>query len=329
MPLAPLPDHVHVDARWTDGGIGRFAAEVLPLVRGGGRQLDGRLKQGGPRGQAEMALRFTPLGLRGGIFLSPGFSPPLGWERRSVVTVHDLHYLDPRLGSPRQHWYFSHVMLPQLRRCRLILTVSATSAEQIADALVSRGPEVVVVGNGVDPALLQVAPGRSGSRPQLLFVGGDKANKNLPMALDAFARVRRGTDVELTVVGHVAPALAAAVPAGVHVVGAVSEERLGELYAASTALLMPSIAEGFGLPALEAMVAGTPVIFGDRDALVDVVGRFGWPVDPFDVESVAAGIDAALAAPIEISFDEREELAAQHRWEDVARRLRDAVEEVL
>jgi glycosyltransferase involved in cell wall biosynthesis len=220
-------------------------------------------------------------------------------------------------------------MLPQLRRCRLILTVSATSAEQIADALVSRGPEVVVVGNGVDPALLQVAPGRSGSRPQLLFVGGDKANKNLPMALDAFARVRRGTDVELTVVGHVAPALAAAVPAGVHVVGAVSEERLGELYAASTALLMPSIAEGFGLPALEAMVAGTPVIFGDRDALVDVVGRFGWPVDPFDVESVAAGIDAALAAPIEISFDEREELAAQHRWEDVARRLRDAVEEVL
>lgn len=329
MPVAPLPDHVHLDARWVDGGIGRFSSEVLPLVRGGGRLIDGRAKQVGPLGQAEVAARFTPLGRRGGIFLSPGFSPPLGWERRSVVTVHDLHYLDPAIASSRQRFYFSRVMLPQLRRCRLVLTVSATSAEEIRETLGDRRPNVVVVGNGVDQALLDVVPDRAGRRPQLLFVGGDKPNKNLPAALAAFARSQRGTDAELVVVGRVAATIVGAAPAGVRFVGSVSEERLAELYATSTALLMPSIAEGFGLPALEAMVAGTPVIYGDRDALVDVVGRFGWPVDPFDVDAVAQGIDAALTAPIEITMGEREALAAQHRWVDVAQRVRDAVEAVL
>jgi glycosyltransferase involved in cell wall biosynthesis len=245
-----------------------------------------------------------------------------------VVTVHDLHYLDPSIASSQQRLYFSRVLLPQLRRCRLLLTVSESSAVQIEQALGGRGPDVVVVGNGVDPSLLDVARCPSAEPARLLFVGGDKPNKNLPMAMRAFERARCAPEAELVVLGRVSDAIIADAPAGVRFAGSVSDTELAELYAASTALLMPSISEGFGLPALEAMVAGTPVIFGDRDALVDVVGPFGWPVDPFDVESVAGGIVAALDAPIEITPAERRAVAARHRWEDVARRLRDAVEAV-
>jgi glycosyltransferase involved in cell wall biosynthesis len=329
MPVVPLPDHVHVDARWVDGGIGRFASQVVPLVLGGGRRLGGRLRHARPGGQSEMAARFAPLGFRGGIFLSPGFAPPFGWEHRSVMTVHDLQYLDHRLATTRQYWYFAHVILPRLRRCRLVLTVSEWSAEQISAALGDRRPDIVVVGNGVDEALLDVVPTRLGGAPRLLFLGGDKPNKNLRLALQAFARSQRGSEAELVVVGSVRAEIAAGAPPGVRFVGAVSEDRLAELYATSTALLMPSIGEGFGLPALEATVVGTPVIFGDRDAMVGVVGGFGWPVDPSDVDSVAHGIDAALGSPIEISTQERQALAAQHRWTDVAQRVRDAVAGVL
>ena len=329
MSVAPLPDHVHVDVRWTTGGIGRFTANVLPLVRGGGRELDGRMTEGGPGGQSEMAARFAPLAVRGGILLSPGFAPPFGWESRSIVTVHDLHYLDVAIASQRQRWYFGKVMLRQMRRCRLVLTVSHTSAVQLRVALGSGGPEVVVVGGGVDPAFLAVVPDRPQRPPRLLFVGGDKRNKNLAVALQAFASSQGAGGAALVVVGATCDATRSSAPPGVTFEGAVSERRLAELYATSTALLMPSIAEGFGLPALEAMVAGTPVIYGNRDALPEVVGDLGWPVDPFDERSVAAGIEAAVHEPIAITQQQRRELVERHRWVDVAQRVRDAVESVL
>jgi glycosyltransferase involved in cell wall biosynthesis len=324
-----LPDHVHVDASWIAGGIGRFSSNVLPLVRGNGRELVSRLDKARPSGQIEMAARFTPLGARGGIFLSPGFAPPFGWERRSIVTVHDLHFLDRATASPLRYWYFRAAVLRQLRRCRLVLTVSQNSATQVQAALGRNGPQVVVVGNGVDAALLAVQPDRTAPNPQLLFVGGDKTNKNLPMALRAFKLAQHSTGAELLVVGKVSDETRHLAPPGVRFVGTVSEPQLADLYGQSTALLMPSIAEGFGLPALEAMAAGTPVIYGNRDALPEVVGDLGWPVDPFDDRSVAAGIEAAVREPIDITEHQRQKLVERHRWADVADRVRSAVEGVL
>ena len=326
--VARFPDHVHIDARWVDGGIGRFAANVVPLVIGGGRELHGRMNRSRPPGQAQLAARFAPLAPGGGLLFSPGFAPPFVWERRTIVTVHDLHYLDPTIANSRQHEYFRRVMVPQLRRCRLVLTVSEASAGQIRAVLGDRAPDVVVVGNGVDAGLLDAADAGGDGPPQLLFVGGDKVNKNLPMALRAFDAARSTTGAEMVVVGPVADDIEHTAPVGVEFVGSVSEQRLAELYGRSTALLMPSISEGFGLPALEAMVAGTPVIFGNRDALPDVVGEHGWPVDPFDAESIAAGISESVHHPIEIDGATRRDLVEGHQWCHVAQRIVAAVKEV-
>lgn len=324
-----LPADVHADARWVEGGIGRFSQEVLPRVLGGGRLLGGRLRFSRPAAMVEMAVRFAPLGSRGAMLYSPGFLAPLGWERRTVVTVHDLHYLDPAIaGSPRMR-FFRHVVIPRLRRCRRVLTVSEHSAHELREVLGSDGPDVVVVGNGVDPLFADAHPSSVPDIPRLVFVGGDKTNKNLTGAMRAVAMATRRSPVELVVVGNVAPDLQASAPPAVSFVGSVDDVTLAELYASSTALLMPSLAEGFGLPALESLVAGTPVVFGDRGALPAVVGPWGWSVDPADDDSIASGIEAAISSPMVVPVHHRRALAAEYRWDDVAGRVVAAVDEVV
>jgi glycosyltransferase involved in cell wall biosynthesis len=276
-----------------------------------------------------MAVRFAPLGVRGAVLYSPGFVAPFGWERRTVVTVHDLHYLDPAITKSSRVWYYRNVEIRRLRQCRLVLTVSEYSANEIRDVLGARGPDVVVVGNGVDPLFIETRTSSIPAVPRLVFVGGDKPNKNLAAAMRAIATAARRSPVELVVVGDVAPDLQASAPPEVSFVGTLDDAALAALYASSTALLMPSLAEGFGLPALESLVAGKPVVFGNRGALPDVVGEWGWSVDPGEDDSIAAGIESAVTSPIVVPVDRRLALAAESRWDAVAQRVVAAVEEVL
>jgi glycosyltransferase involved in cell wall biosynthesis len=276
-----------------------------------------------------MAARFTPLAMRGGVLLSPGFVPPFGWLHRSIVTVHDLHYLHAATSDPLRMHYFARVVIPLLRRCRLVLTVSDYSAYEIRQALGPKGPEVVNVGCGVDPLLIDVVDAPATHVPQILFVGGDKQNKNLPTALKAAALAQQTQEFDFVVLGEVADSIVQSAPPRTQFLGLVPDAELGSLYAHSAALLMPSLDEGFGLPALESMAAGTPVIYGDRGALPEVVGASGWPVGPTDVDSISSAIMAALDEPIEISEGERVALVENHRWSDVAKALHDAVAGVL
>lgn len=324
-----LPPNVHFDERWTEGGIGRFGLNVLPLIRGEGKSLGGRLSPSAPQGALEMAARFAPVARPDGVLYTPGFVPPMGWAHRSVVTVHDLMYLDPAITTPLRMRYFGQVLMPQLRRCRTILTVSDHSASEVRKTLGSKGPEVVNVGVGVDAKLLDAAEDLLSDMPRLLFIGGAKKNKNLVKSLEAVALASRSTEFAFVVAGEVPESIVHCAPPNTHFVGHVPEEDLGALYAQSSALLMPSLDEGFGLPALEAMVAGTPVIYGARGALPDVVGQLGWPVDPTDVEEISSTIVVALDQPIEISRATRVDLVASHRWQDVAARVHNAVVAVL
>ena len=94
------------------------------------------------------------------------FMAPLGWERRTVVTVHDLHYLDLKVDNAGHERYFRRVIVPQLRRCRRVLTVSDHSAAELHDVLGDAGAEradIVVVGD--------VAPGLRSTAPPVSFVG--------------------------------------------------------------------------------------------------------------------------------------------------------------
>ena len=150
----------------------------------------------------------------------------------------------------------------------------------------------------------------------MLYVGGLSPHKNLPRLVEAFAR-SAGEDVRLVLTGDVhdvfhtcVPAIRAAIERHglgdrVILTGFVPDEDLVFLYGRAYALVQPSLLEGFGLPAVEAMACGTPVISSRAGSLPEVIGEAGVYFDPTDVGSIAAAIGGLLAEP-----DHRDHLAA-------------------
>ena len=126
-------------------------------------------------------------------------------------------------------------------------------------------------------------------------LGSARPHKNLPRLLQAFARVRAQCPyVELVVLG-VEPSVALEHSMGIRTYHCVSDEQLVSWYNAAEALILPSLNEGFGLPALEAMACGTPVIASNVAALPEVVGDAGLLVNPWDVEALAQAIHQLLS----------------------------------
>ena len=170
--------------------------------------------------------------------------------------------------------------------------------------------------------------------PFLLYVGGLSPHKNLLRLVEAFAK-GAPPDLKLILVGdvhdvfhtHVPQIRAAITRHDLHerviLAGFVPDEELVHLYRRAYALILPSLLEGFGLPAVEAMACGTPVLSSNAGSLPEVVGEAGIYFDPTDVDSIAGAIRLFLAAP---AF--RVELArlahkrsALFTWEESARRL--------
>jgi glycosyltransferase involved in cell wall biosynthesis len=163
----------------------------------------------------------------------------------------------------------------------------------------------------------------------VLYIGSRSPHKNVPALLDAFAASGLADRTALLISGEADARMrgwmreAALGDAEVRFAGAIPEDRLPDYYRGALALAIPSLAEGFGLPALEAMACGTPVLAGDRGALPEVVGDAGLLVDPTRPEAIAAGLrrlaeDAALRAELSARGLAR---AARFRWDDVAARV--------
>lgn len=216
------------------------------------------------------------------LFHSPHFVLP--WTScPSIATVHDTilaHYPPPRLGAAL---YLSVMMRRTLRKSARILTVSAAAKQSIVDDFRSDPSKIVVTPNGVDRIFFEDGPAASGR--YFLYVGNDKPHKNLPRLLEAFGQVN---DAQLVLVGASFERYRGV--AGVVTPGYVSVADLASLYRGALALVMPSLAEGFGLPVAEAMAAGTPVIAADIPALREVTGGAAFHVDPRSVDALAAAM---------------------------------------
>jgi glycosyltransferase involved in cell wall biosynthesis len=231
--------------------------------------------------------------------------PPLR-RRNGVVTVHDLTFLlYPEFCTPQVRRY--RWILPQvLKRCAVVLTPSETVAEQVSSELAFPRDRIVVTPEGVRPSALHrgtpaTAGARPGGRGYLLFTGTQEPRKNLDRLLRAFA-----------LVGDLGLDLVVAGPAGwgsgdlqvrtvdlgiagrVEFPGYLSDDDLAALLAGARAFVFPSLYEGFGLPPLEAMAAGVPVVAARAGALPEVLGDAPFWCDPLDVESIAAAIRTAV-----------------------------------
>ena len=196
---------------------------------------------------------------------------PLGWSGRTVVTLHDLHFeRDPSAMGLADRLTFKAVVPRAAKRADHVLAVSERTKRDAIELYGLDPEKITVTPLGVDPAF---SPGDGSHDDYLLFVGAVQARKDPLAALVAAQRA----GLPLVVAGpEKEPALARELRArGADVRGFVDRDELARLYRRAAALLLPSRYEGFGIPVLEAMASGTPVVLSDDPALREVAGDAG------------------------------------------------------
>jgi glycosyltransferase involved in cell wall biosynthesis len=230
-------------------------------------------------------------------FVAPRLSLP------SVVTVHDLSFTRrPELFTLRDRMLLGRLVPGSVRRARRVIAVSEFTRGDLLDRYGLDPDRVVAIPNGVAarfrPDLRAAAEARAKlglERPFVLFVGALQPRKNAITLVEAFDRLREHPDVELVIAGGDRGGLgdvrtrvrALGLGERVRFVGHVSEGALPGLYAAAEMLAFPSLYEGFGLPALEAMACGTPVCASSTTGLGEAVGDAGLTFEPTSSEEVA------------------------------------------
>jgi glycosyltransferase involved in cell wall biosynthesis len=231
------------------------------------------------------------------LFYSPGFNVPPTSPVPFVFTVFDLIHLrmPEGSGSIRRLYYRLHVK-PAVQRARAVLTGSEYSRAEIVSWSGADPNRVVVIGCGVASHFKPEGAAFQPGFPYLLYVGNRKPHKNLMRLVQAFARVREDVSLHLVMPGAPEPELVAlaraeGIDSRLVFLGTVPDEWLAEVYRGAVALVFPSLYEGFGLPPLEAMACGTPVVSSTGTSLAEVVGDAALEIDPLEVDSIAHGIE--------------------------------------
>lgn len=274
------------------------------------------------------------------VWHSPDFIPPAGGARRRIITVHDLNFLYyPQYLTAGSRRYYA----AQIRWAVRVADHIAADSEHTRQDLLARlnvPPEkVTTIPLAANPRYQAAVPAGVVAqtlaeynlpRGFVLFVGTLEPRKNVPALLHAYARMRQGggPDVPLLLVGGkgwlyeqiFATIGELGLGDSVHHLAGVGDAALAQLYHAAGVLALPSHYEGFGLPPLEAMHCGCPVIVSDRASLPEVVGPAGRQLPPDDIDAWAHALEQVLtdsaqrAAMIQAGYQQ----AARFTWERTA-----------
>ncbi len=264
------------------------------------------------------------------LFHGTHFEAPLLPRRPAVVTVHDLSpWMDASWQPGASRVRRRAPLVLGLRLAVLFLTPTEAIRKQVIERFRIPPAEVVAVPLAPASCFRPVsAPGNG--KPYFLLVATLEPRKNLDAVLGAWRRLRQLFDVELRLAGRRRSDGPAPAPEpGLRWLGEVCDEDLAGLYSGAVALLYPSRYEGFGLPVLEAMQCGTPVIASRIPAIVEVAGQAAVLVDPRDVRAWVEAMQAVLTQP-EWAAELRHRgfaRAAQFSWRRTATLTREAYEE--
>lgn len=284
---------IWVDTRWEGlHGIGRYAREVCTRLTVPWRSLG---LDGAPASPAGALAHVPP-----GLVYSPGYN---GFRRaeRQVLTLHDLIHLEtPWPGRAKYVAYYNAVVKPVVKRAGVVITVSETSRRAIAAWLQDPSVEIVNAGLGSSPAFHpDVIPAES-TEPYIMYVGNLRTHKNVTVVLDAMMRVPSANLRMLIPEKEHVDARRLFAERGlrgrVRLLSGISDDELASHYRGATATVVPSTLEGFGLPALESIMTGTPVLYWHRcSAVAETVGKHGRAVgDAHDAEEWGDAIEDAV-----------------------------------
>jgi len=297
-------------------GIGRYVRELaahLPLVRpgaeivmladpnvaGGGSMLDRRWWSIGlPR----RLRQFQPE-----LFHGTDFAVPLLGSTPSVLTIHDLSPLRAaEWNMPASAKRIARRLPRMIARSRVVVVPSERVRQEVLEHFRVSADKVFVT--PLAPSAVFQPPSERCPLPKpthppcILFVGKREPRKNLPRLLRAFAATRKLSDQVMVLAGTPGPIeqqiqkdlVTLGLQSRVWITGPCSEEALAELYGQARLVVYPSLYEGFGLPVLEAMACGAPVLTSRNTACADVAGDAAYLVDAESEEELTAGMEAVL-----------------------------------
>jgi glycosyltransferase involved in cell wall biosynthesis len=309
----------------------RIPDELAPFTR----------RIGGMRGhtweQRELA---SFAGLHPAPLWSPGNTGPIRVARQ-LVTLHDMF-------PSRFPEYHSHAFRAWYRVLHRALAhrgvhfaaVSQYTRDEVIRVLGVAPERVAIVPGGVGAQFRPIERAIADRTVQrlglphryVIALAVASRRKNLARLVDAWHAVRAGDDgIELVLAGgtvdqrlgsYALPDRASLERQGVRVVDHIAEADLPAVYSAATALVMPSLAEGFGLPPLEALCCGTPIVVSANSALIETFGQLGASlIDPYNIQSIAEGIMRVLASPAAYRPADPAAIRNQHSWSKSAGRL--------
>jgi glycosyltransferase involved in cell wall biosynthesis len=310
----------------TRAGTARYIRSLLPRVE---REAEVRRLRGFSSGKAgtlwlDLAWypHVLPRAAKGADVLHcPTYRGPVRSRVPLVVTVHDLAVFRRPEAFPPWTRTYSRVVVPRVvRTARIVAAVSEFTASELETLLRVPPERIRVVPNAADPTFTEQGAREEGD--YVLAVGTLEPRKNLARSVEA----ARGLGMELRVAGARGWGRVEAHGEGVRWEGEVGDERLARLYRGAACVLYPSLYEGFGIPILEAMACGAPVVTSRGGATEEVAGGAAVLVDPEDVASIAAGIEEAIARRDELRAAGLHR-ARSYSWDESARLLLQAYQD--
>jgi len=275
------------------------------------------------------------------LFHAPDFVlPPVKPGTRTLVTIHDLSFIrEPDTIMPGMTAHLNKWVPHSVKQADHVIAVSEATRQDLIELYQTPPEKISVLYHGVTPDFKPVTEPRQlaairhkyglGEQPFILSVGTIQPRKNYQRLVQALARL--DSSMALVIVGskgwnyeHVFKEVAKFdLVERVHFLGFVADADLPMLYNAASLFVYPSLYEGFGLPVLEAMACGIPVVASNQSALPEVVGEAGLLIDPRDVEAIAAAMSRILSEPAlrhhlaQIGLKQ----AAKFAWPDMAAKL--------
>jgi glycosyltransferase involved in cell wall biosynthesis len=311
----------------TRAGTARYLRSLLPRVE---RDVEVQRLRGfssGKAGTLWLDLAWYPhvlpreaKGAGADVLHCPTYRGPVRSRVPLVVTVHDLAVFRRPEAFPPWTRTYSRLVVPRVvRAARIVAAVSEFTASEIEKLLHVPRERIRVVPNAADPAFTEDGAREDGD--YVLAAGTLEPRKNLARSIEAARRL----GIELRVAGMEGWGGVDATGPGVSWVGFASDEELARLYRGAACVLYPSLYEGFGIPILEAMACGAPVVTSRGGATEEVAGGAAVLVDPEDVASIQAGVEDAMARRDELRAAGLRR-ARDYSWDESARLLLQAYE---